>query len=68
MVLHKNQSQKHEHGFAVEVKQFSVLVSTNKEYIYMGICQKKCHFGFSKSSKFKTFVLLVIMTFCVYVQ
>ena len=36
---------------------------------YMGVCQKKCHFGFSKSSKFKRVVLfLVLMTFCIYVQ
>ena len=31
----------------------------------MGICQKKCNCGFSKSSKFKRVVLLVLMTFCV---
>ena len=31
---------------------------------FMGICQKKCHFGFSKSSKFNgVVVLLVLMTF-----
>ena len=35
---------------------------------YKGICQEKCHFGFSKSSKFKRVVLLVLMTFCVYIQ
>ena len=34
----------------------------------LGICQKKSHVGFSKSSKFKRVVLLVLMTFCVYVQ
>ena len=36
--------------------------------LYMGICPEKCHFGFSKSSKFKRVVLLILMTFCVYVQ
>ena len=35
---------------------------------YMGIYLEKCHFGFSKSSKFKRVVLLILMTFCVYVQ
>ena len=28
----------------------------------MGICLEKCHFGFSKSSKFKRVVLLILMT------
>ena len=37
-------------------------------YCYMGICLQKCHFGFSKSSKFKRVELLILMTFCVYVQ
>ena len=31
--------------------------------LYMGICQKKCHFGFSKSSKFKRVVLLMSFAF-----
>ena len=31
----------------------------------MGICIEKCHFGFSKSLKFKRVVLLILMTFCV---
>ena len=33
--------------------------------MYMGICLEKCHFGFSKSSKFKRVVLLVLMHLCV---
>ena len=36
--------------------------------LYMGICQKKLHIGFSKYSKLKRVVLLVLMTFCVCVQ
>ena len=32
---------------------------------YMGICQKKLHIGFSKYSKFKRVIILVLMTFCV---
>ena len=34
-------------------------------YIYdMGICLEKCHFGFSKSSKFKRVVLLICSKYC----
>ena len=29
-------------------------------FSYMGICLEKCHFGFSKSSKFKRVVLLIL--------
>ena len=36
--------------------------------LYMGIGLEKCHFGFSKSSKFKRVELLIVMTFCAYVQ
>ena len=36
--------------------------------VYMGICLEKCHFGFSKSSKFKRVDILIVMTFCVYIQ
>ena len=43
-------------------------IQFNSKKTYMGICLEKCHFGFSKSSKFKSVVLLVLMTFCVYVQ
>ena len=32
--------------------------------LYMSICQKKYHFGFSKSLKFQRVILLVLMTFC----
>ena len=39
------------------------------DYRPMGICLEKYHFDFSsKSSKFKSVVLLFLMTFCVYVQ
>ena len=31
-----------------------------KLVVEMGICQKKCNFGFSKSSKFNRVVLLVL--------
>ena len=34
----------------------------------VGICQKKLHIGFSKYSKFKRVILLVLMIFCVCVQ
>ena len=33
-----------------------------------GSCLEKCNFGFSKSSKFKRVVHLILMTFCLYVQ
>ena len=54
------------------IEQFIVYVHRLKDisptFMYMGNCQIKLHIGFSKSSKFKRVVLLVLMTFCVYVQ
>ena len=52
----------------LKVQIFRIFYNIISYNLYLGICQRKCHFGFSKSSKFKRVVLLVLMTFCVYVQ
>ena len=56
--------------WTVSTFRFCITVTNNTvtRKLSMGICQKKCHCGFSKSSKFKRVVLLVLMTFCVDVQ